>query len=457
MISTPEGGDITFTLFGTDAGELYYASHGLLEMTPHLVHTFPDDVKCVWINETDRDRCVVGLADGTVWATTDASLVETSTWTELAEFAAPIEWVAESPEQIGQYWVCSGRYLYVSFDNLATSFALATFPEGSTSRKISNSYFGNFVCASVPEGESPVRWADGDQALVMPVLATPIEDVRAITHHLYQPITWFCDVLGRFCRVDSDLSVTLVSTITDTFATIGNVNHMIRDTVNQAVIYVACDNGLLKTYDGGLSWVMLRDYSTAGDTGHMVGVGSLALPVSTPADPSWIRLREPDVEIATISLNLGTGGTPPAGWSDRAFDDSTWDEAAIGLMWHTTRNAMGDDLASFPVWVPEGVAKDQQTLFRRHFTLAYGTVTDATLLYNADDNMDEIWINGTQVLTADAYPGDGGGINSRLVLDPSAVTWYPSEDNVIAIKASNSGSVFLFAWAALTLVINEEV
>lgn len=322
VISTPElaysNGTEGHSYFGLSDGKLYYTAD-LLATAPTLVHTFGDAVNCIWINETDYNRVVVGLDDGTIWQTVDAALLASATWAEVGDLTDPVLWVAESPMQWGQIWVCAGRSLYISFDGGGTFSAYATFPSGATARKFANSFMGNFVCASVGTGEQPVR-DDADTEHDVPVMAPAdeIEDCRAITHHLYDDLVWVCDLAGRFLeKAAADAAFAVVGTVTDDVATAGNVNHMVRDTAAQLVVYLACDGALVKTWDGGRTFAQLRDYTAAGEDGLQVGVGSLRLQVTTGRRVYVV------------------GAGPTFAWTENVFDASpTWTANNTGLGAH---------------------------------------------------------------------------------------------------------------------------
>ncbi len=313
IIATPEGAADDHSYFGADDGKLYHTADALMS-APTLVHTFGSAVKCVWIHETDRDRVTVGCQDGTIHQTTDASELAAATWAQIADLGEPIEWVAESPMQLGQIWACAGRYLEISFDNGANWAAYATFPSGATARKFASSFMGNFVCASVGAGESPIR-DDADTEYTMPAMApdAEIEDVRAISHHLYDDVIWACDLAGRFLEGSTAGSFSHVGTVTEGVADAGNVNHMVRDTGHQAALYLACDDALVKTFDAGRSFVRMRDYTGAGLQGHQVGIGSLALRVTTgrrvyvAGDGPKVAYTENIWEASPVWVDISTG------------------------------------------------------------------------------------------------------------------------------------------------------
>ncbi|MHB1131650.1 MAG: WD40/YVTN/BNR-like repeat-containing protein [Chloroflexota bacterium] len=234
-------------------------------------------ITSIWINEGDANRVCCGFANGDVQATADSALLAGATWSKLVTLPAAVEDIAESPEQLGQYWACSGRYLYLTFDGFASYGPFATFPEGAVARKLSNSAFGNFVSATVPAGSgaSPVRWADDDEEMTMPVLEPPVEDVRALAHHLYEDKLFAVDVLGRVLYKPPDsLTMEHVLTLSDFVAEHGEVRRMIRDNANQNVYMIVCANALIKTFDGFKTVVKVRGYVDPL-FGRQLGMGQL--------------------------------------------------------------------------------------------------------------------------------------------------------------------------------------
>ncbi len=277
VISTPEQAYEDASYFGLDDGKLYYTSDYLLS-APTLVQDFGSAVNSIWLHETQANRIVVGLANGEVWLSTDAG----TTWTLLYTFGAAVTCVKESPMLLGQVWATSGAVQYVVYEGVATPATMATFPSG-TARWTSNSFFGNYCCASVApaSGDAPVRGADDDSALTFPDMspADQVEDVRGLTHHLYLDILWACDVAGRwFTKGEGETSFAYVATMP---GSPGDVNHMLRDMTLVNLVYLACANGLYKTPDAGTTYYLLNDLTAAGLVGYQVGLGSLRLRVAT--------------------------------------------------------------------------------------------------------------------------------------------------------------------------------
>ncbi len=274
VISTPKRHYDGVGWFGGSAGSLWKTLDFLLS-APTLVHTFAAAVNSIWLHETQSERMCVGLADGTLQLSTDDGV----NWSTLYTFADAILAVAESPMLLGQFWVCSGRYLYILTEGDAAPRLLATFAEGSLTRDIANSFMGNFACASVPaaSGVSPVRIADTDAEAAFAPIAPAVEDVRGIAHHLLLDTVWAVDAGGRFFERAGGADFAKVGDM----ASPGNVNQLLPDPALQTLLFIQADNGLYKTIDAGRTFGQLRDYSAAGLDGLQVGTEGLRFRVST--------------------------------------------------------------------------------------------------------------------------------------------------------------------------------
>ena len=277
VISTPEGSYEDEGLFGLSDGRLVHTLD-YLQSAPTTLETFDAAVNSIWVHETQDGRITVGLANGKLYLSTDGG----TTWTLLYTFAAAITCVKESPMLMGQFWVTSGVYQYIFYEGASAPTVQATFPATSVARWTANSFMGNYACATIPaaSGAAAVRGADDDSALAFPDMTPgdPVEDVRALTHHLYLDILWACDLAGRFF-VKAEGATTFAH-VADMTAP-GDVHHMLRDTALQNLIYVQAAEGLYKTPDGGNTFLLLDDYTAAGLVGYQVGLGSLRLRVST--------------------------------------------------------------------------------------------------------------------------------------------------------------------------------
>ncbi len=280
-VSTPEIAAEGLSYYGCTDGKLY-ASEDYLATAPTLVHTFGDQVNCIWINEMDANRVVVGLDNGEIWATADASKGVAATWTKLYTFAHAVNWIAESPYQQGQYWACVDEAVWLTFDSFATAPAWHFgWGSGDVARKIALSPFANYGCGTVASG-SPVKRSDGVE-----ITGLSGTDCRAICHHIRDDILYAAELSGSDALVYAKLPGTTVFTLLATIAGAGQPHALIRDGDHEMILYMACAEGLYKTYDGGAHWWRVRDYSAAGLDGLQVGYGSApwpAIPVPAPAD-----------------------------------------------------------------------------------------------------------------------------------------------------------------------------
>lgn len=311
-VSTPEIAAEGLSYFGCTGGELY-STEDYLATTPTLVHTFGATVNCVWINEMDANRVVVGLDNGEIWATADASKGVAATWTKLYTFASAVNWIAESPYQQGQYWACVDEAVWLTFDSYATApiwhFGWVT---GDTAHKIALSPFANYGCGTVASG-SPVKRSDGVE-----ITGLSGTDCRAICHHIRDDILYAAELSGSDAKVYQKPAGSTEFELLATIAGAGQPYAMIRDGDHEMILYLACAEGLYKAFDGGSHWWRVRDYSAVGLDGLQVGYGSA--PITPPV-------------VGVVLFALGKTGSVPkfAFCEDYGAASPTWIENSTGL------------------------------------------------------------------------------------------------------------------------------
>jgi hypothetical protein len=235
-------------------------------------------------------------------------------------------------------------------------------------------------------------------------------------------------------------------TLKATVAGAGKPHHMIRDGANQLTIYAACDDGLFKTFDGGATWVMLRDFTAGGLQGLQVGYGAItAISVGRggsgggPGDPpsgggggsTPLALTIVSTAGQGATLGIGTTGVTPAGWTEPTFDDSAWSAPAAqtGAVFGDPPPT-GSNWITHPAYNGNGLWNSYEWLLRREFTLPNGVVTSASLSYWADNFLIGIWLNN---LFIDGSPG--ASLLRTVSVPPSA--FVVGGANVIAIRIQN--------------------
>ncbi len=269
VISTPEIGAEDHSYFGTDNAKLY-RTDDYLATAPTLIHTFSDDVNCIYINRANANRVTVGLADGRVYRTLDADQLASSTWTLLCDQAAPINWIIESHYAFGTYRIAMSNQILVTNDDFATTSEIMNLGIGATAQRIALSFFANYGSGS---GDL-VKRDDGTQ-ITFPVLVPVVSDVRGLTHDIADDILYAGDEDGRtFAKAAGATTFTQKATCP---STPGAINHMVRDGDILREAYIAADGGLYKTFDEFNSIQRVRDYTAAGISGMMVGYGDASL------------------------------------------------------------------------------------------------------------------------------------------------------------------------------------
>ncbi len=329
-ISTPEIAGESHSYFGCSGGELY-RTDDWLATAPVLVHTFPAAVNCVWINEVNAERVTVGLANGQVWTTTDASAGAGATWTLLYTFGSAVNWVVESAYQSGQFWVCTAAAVWITFDGFASTPAWHFGWSAGASQKLALSGFGNYACASGTGGESAVKREDG-------VEITGIgADVRAITHHIRDDVLYGAKLNGADAEVYSTSPGSTAFSLLSTVTGAGQPNHMIRDGDYESELYLAAANGAYKSFDAGANFYLLKACAAL-----QIGYGSAP----------WTLISDTVVTDTTWKCRpLAPTSTEPDNWRDPDFDDSGWMSAVV-----TATPTHGDIAGADSIWYIDTMA-----------------------------------------------------------------------------------------------------
>lgn len=436
--STPEIAGDGHSYWGLVDGRLY-RSDDHLATAPTLVHTFSAAVLSIWIHELDANRVSVGLANGEVWRTLDASEGASSTWVLRYTFTDAVNALQESVFQRGQYRVASGNAIWITFDDFASVRHLITFDAGATAQHLATSPFANYGCATNATESTAVKREDG----VGVALPAGITSIFTITHAINADVLWAAGVSGT----DTLIFRKPADSEPPTFAQIatipggGQPHRLIRDGDSPLTLYLAAEHGLYKSYDGGKTWVTMR---SGNGPYYQVGYGSAPW---TPIAETVVVSNTADARV----LDIGVGGTQPDGWNTRLdFDDSGWSTPAdaddpLGIAGTETISSAAGDHA-------DGV----ELLFRHVFALPAGVVTRATFTFRADDLQMGAWINGVfagQELT----PTTGGppfDLGPDLVVDVSHLL-KPGENNLIAVWTKNArpGGGVSPTWASYKLEI----
>lgn len=148
------------------------------------------------------------------------------------------------------------------------------------------------------------------------------------------------------------------------------------------------------------------------------------------------------------SLWNGSGNnSPPSGWQNLTFDDSSW-APAIDFGAGTGNTPGSDDI--WPTATPASAS--EQALTRQHFLLPAGSISSATILVFVDDYSLGVYINGTLLAGSIQSPGPIQGLLT-LAVTPSLLT--ANGPNVIAVHGANyAGTAAHDANVSYTLTVN---
>lgn len=422
VVSTPTIAGQTHSYFGLSDGKLYRTDN-YLGTAPTLVHDFGSQVNCIWIHERNADRVTVGLANGQVHNTTNASALGSSTWNLLKTYGAAVLDVVESGAVAGQYRVSTGDSIRITYDEFVSDAALITW-SGGTARQIIPSIVG-LPGKGTATGTGPVKSEDGTTYTYATTAPT---DVHAGTHHIRQAALLVVDRTGKvWTTADGGTVFTNVATLPAS----DPANRAIRDGDNQMVFYVAADDGAYKTFDGGVTWKLLRDYAGGSLFGRQIGYGAMHALAITPLTV-FSLITATDSTVKALNLWNGTSNNaPPDGWRELGFNDSGWASAIVG------NGAVAALAGADVLWTHSTPQSNgQANLIRQKFTLSAGQPFSVALTLAADDYFIGFWINNVLVYqeTTTRFSGSEVPIIT-LDLDPGILL--PGQQNIIAIHATN--------------------
>lgn len=377
-ICTPEIAAEDHSYFGMADGKLYHTDDHLATKT--LVHTFDDDVLAIWINETDPNRVIVGLANGKVYSTSDADQLASATWTLEHDSASAINWVVWAWDNAR--WVLTGAQVLA---NYAVQWEL---DEGYTAKRLALSFVAHYAAGDDGAGNVQVKRHDGVE-ITFEAGYAPAR-LGGLAHHLTEDILYAADEQGQcYYKPAGGTALLYLSDIGG-----GECFHLVRDGTNALVLYAACNSGLYKTYDGGLTW-----YPVRAQKALMVGYSSRPWAMVTP-----VTIVSDDDSVVLSLWDTDHNDDAPDGWRGLSYDDSYWPSATEGDASEAVSGAT-------EIWAASVADDEEHCLFRREFTVGAGMVTSVTLEYEADDGCD-IWLNNTLIAS---------GSSGTVTVDPSIV------------------------------------
>lgn len=266
---TPDGGahviSVTrlcpgFAYFGLDDGRLVLTEDHLLE-APTVVHTFPAAVTAVWISEIDAAKVLVGLQNGDVWLTIDA--FETLPLLR-RNFSWPINWITGSIEQISQWRVATGSYVWITYDDFATVGTLST-----QANKVQQIELSNYANYNVEDVDANIKIEVVGVSLSYPTVS-PAPTAAYLAHFLRTDELMVADDQSRVFIKRSDTNAMEAAT-----SIAGGAAHaLMAARTNPKVFYAGTDAGVYKTYDEAFSWFRVRNYEAAGLDALQLGLDS---------------------------------------------------------------------------------------------------------------------------------------------------------------------------------------
>lgn len=153
---------------------------------------------------------------------------------------------------------------------------------------------------------------------------------------------------------------------------------------------------------------------------------NIFIPGSPTASSSPTLLSS--VSAVALSLwNVSTNNPPPANWQTPAFNDTAWPAAVVA---NTQANPPYDTpiAGSSPISAfADPPANTAQALIRHHFTLGAGSIASASLSMRVDDEVQEVYLNGTLISITVVY----STAIPTISLSPSL---FVVGDNVLAVR-----------------------
>jgi hypothetical protein len=414
-ICTPEIAGETHSYFGVGSTLVYTGD--FLATATVLIHTFTAGVNCIWINEVNADKVAVGLADGAVWTTNNASALAASIWTKAYQFGLAVNWIIWSWDNV--IWACMGMQI------IASGVVQWQLDAGYTAKRLALSFFAHYAAGDDGAGNVQVKRNDG-----FPLTFGGGAPARlgGLTHHILEDILYAADEAGKFYRkAPGSTELTFIATIGG-----DECFHLLRDGTEPLILWASCASGLYKTFDGGYNWYLER----AGKT-LMAGYGSSPWAVTVPVS-LLSTIGEGTVLGIGVQTLPTTGGGEPANWKDVTFDDSGW---AAPVWSGSNGNPIpyaGTDNVDVKTHDQAGneSPNGDVDLHRRTFVLTGSVVTTATLKIRANGYLDA-WINGVFVGQAHIYATGDLFYNQLEVSVPLTVFLTDGATNVLAVRNQN--------------------
>lgn len=468
--------------FGCDDGKLY-VTQDHLETAPTLLHTFAAAVTAIAISEVDNNKVVVGLINGEVWNTLDA--FETTPIMRRSFAPWPINWINGSIEQITQWRVATGSYVWITYDDFISVGTLAT-----QANKVQQIELSNFHNYNVEDVDALVKVEVTGVPLTYPAVS-PAPTKAYIAAFLKDDSLMAADDQSRaFVKPPDSTAFAQVTSIAG-----GAVNGLMAARLNPKVFYAGTQDGLYKTYDAGQSWYRVRAYTDTGMDALQIGIDSEPVTIKVTSKvieydslghvvDAWSHEDMGGQRIASEVAEDGTEWTVPQGmrnhWA-RAVDthidpdhpELTTAEAVYPDFWlfafDDTPPPWGDAELAWGGWSYEGLPRawltasdqrptnilqiDSHMLFRHTFTMPLpgtpeNTYAKTHITMFGHEQIVKAWFNEVQI--------HGVGSTRGAQESQGAIPTLPfqrGEDGIYTFDVSDlivAGGTNLFACYILT-------
>lgn len=403
------------------AGPNLYRTLDYCATAPEVIHTFPiAHVSSIWLHESIANRCLVGLENGAVWLTTNLDQGASATWVQLPHvFGAAVRALAESFDRLGLIRVCSGASLWISYDQLRTAAVQVTF--GTAAYGLTLSFAGNYASGA----GSPYATEELGGVLTFPSLSPAVSDVRGITTHLRDAVVYCADRSGRsFYTASGGSSLTRGGDL----GAGDPANQLLRDGEHQELLYAAADDGIYKSFDGSLSWWLMRALTGVGEVGYQLGYGGATLD------------DVPPVVVETDTTDVVAVGVVPGGWGSLDFDYSGYPNAVEQTL--TPGHFADQDYGPPPTFVPASAST--RNGLAKTFTLPSGRITGATIEISAFNALQSFAVNGHQHAFSpiSVWGGQDSEIERTYAGTVPPEWLVPGGDNVVALTFSNGSALY---------------
>jgi hypothetical protein len=187
-------------------------------------------------------------------------------------------WVVESRDQLGTATALAGNAAFTTFDLGVTWTPSLEGPSGTDALCYASGHGKHWVGFKMyAQGGSPLRSFDDDVAVFPVDVDPPVNEIRALTMAVNEPVMFAYDAQGRVWRMSTDTGADATH-VCDVPST---PNHAVRDG-EFPLVYIAADNGLYKHFTD-INVVVLMKGLTGDEFGYKVGYAG------------WLVPREPDL------------------------------------------------------------------------------------------------------------------------------------------------------------------